>query len=179
MTIERTTIARPYAKAAFEFARDNQQLAAWSALLARAAIVSRDTLVEDFLGRPQSTTAQHFELFQSVCAQVSNPSADNFLHELADEHRLGLLPEISAMFDELRADYEKTVDIQVDSFDELTREQQQKLSEKFEKRLKRRVSLNVTINKKILGGVRVSYGDHVIDDTVISKLKNMAIALVS
>jgi F-type H+-transporting ATPase subunit delta len=94
---ELTTLARPYAKAAFEHAQAHQQLANWSAMLGLAAAVSQDDTMQRMLKAPRLTSADKAATFIEVCGDKFDAKAQNFIHVVAENDRLQLLPEISEL----------------------------------------------------------------------------------
>lgn len=170
---DKNTAARPYAKAAFEFALKQNNLAQWAMFLEAAAFVCVDERIQPLLIDPRVTTSDLYELFRDVCAQWMDDKSDNFLRLLAANKRLNLLPEMTLLFVAYRAEQEKTLDVDVFSFMQLTDEQQQHLSASLQKRLKREIALHCHIDEKILGGVIVRAGDLVIDGSVLGQLQKM------
>src|SRR3990167_9717985 len=112
---ELTTLARPYAKAAFEHAQAHQQLASWSAMLGLAAAVSQDDTMQRVLKAPRLTSANKAATFIDVCGDKFDAKAQNFINVVAENDRLPLLPEISALFDLYKAEQDRSVDVEVTS----------------------------------------------------------------
>lgn len=176
---ELTTLARPYAKAAFEHAQAQQQLANWSAMLGLAAAVSQDDTIQRLLKAPRLTSAQKADTFIDVCGDKFNAQAQNFIRVAAENDRLPLLPEISALFDLYKAEQEKSVDVEVTSAFALNQEQQDKLAKVLSARLSREVRLHATEDASLIGGVVIRAGDLVIDGSVRGKIAKLAEALKS
>lgn len=176
---ELTTLARPYAKAAFEHAQAQQQLANWSAMLGLAAAVSQDDTMQRLLKAPRLTSAQKAATFIEVCGDKFDAQARNFIHIAAENDRLLLLPEISAQFELYKAELEKSVDVEVTSAFALNQEQQDKLAKVLSARLNREVRLHATEDSALIGGVVIRAGDLVIDGSVRGKLAKLAEALKS
>mgnify|MGYP003582883018 FL=1 len=176
---ELTTLARPYAKAAFEHAQAQQQLANWSAMLGLAAAVSQDDTMQRLLKAPRLTSAQKAATFIDVCGDKFDAQARNFIHIAAENDRLQLLPEISAQFELYKAELEKSVDVEVTSAFALNQEQQDKLAKVLSARLNREVRLHATEDSALIGGVVIRAGDLVIDGSVRGKLAKLAEALKS
>lgn len=179
MPADTTTIARPYAKAAFHFALQFKALAEWSQFLQTAAFVSCVPAVIHFLQHPSTTPSQHYDLFADVCASVVDESRKNFLRLLADNNRLAVLAEVAFLFETLRAEQEKIVDVDVASFMPLSDEQQKQIMETLKQRLQRDVVLRCDTDPSLLGGAVIRAGDLVIDGSVRSKLNKMRHALTA
>lgn len=176
---ERATIARPYAKAAFEYARDANALARWSAGLITAAEIVADPRVAAATKNPRWTTAQLVALITDVAGDKLDANIGNFLRVLADNRRLALLPEIAAHYEGLRAAAENTVDVDVVSATALDAAQQEKLNASLSTRLKRRVRMRISIDPTLLGGLTVRAGDLVIDGSLKGRLQRLATDLTS
>jgi len=176
---ERATIARPYAKAAFEYARTANAFADWSQGLARAAEIVADPRVAALTKSPQWSTENAVSLITDVAGAKLNAGMQNFVRVLAENHRLLLLPEIAAHFEALRSDVENTVDVEVISAVELNAAQREKLSAALGARLKRKVRMQTSVDATLLGGAVVRAGDLIIDGSLKGRLQRLATELES
>ncbi len=176
---EISTLARPYAKAAFNYADDNATLDTWLEQLSMAAAIAREPRVRDVLASPALTAAKQAELFVDLCGdEVTEPVA-NFIRVLASNRRLPLLPEVSAQFAELRAAREKSIDVHVVSAYELPQETRDRVAEVLGRKLGREVRLSSEIDSSLLGGLLIRAGDTVIDGSVRGRLNKLAEALTN
>jgi len=171
---EKVTIARPYAKAAFGYAREHNSFAQWSELLATASAVVADEQVKKLLASPRVKPAELVELIGSIAGNL-DANAKNFLDTLAQNRRLGLLPEIAAMYEVLRADIERVADVEVVSATEFNEAQRARLTSALKKRLQREVRLHVSVDPSLIGGAIVRSGDLVIDGSLKSRLDRLAV----
>lgn len=176
---ELTTLARPYAKAAFEYAQAHQQLANWSAMLGLAAAVSQDDTMQRVLKAPRLTSTEKATTFVEVCGDKFDAQARNFLSIVSENNRMELLPEIADMFELYKAEREQSVDVDVTSAFALNDEQQDKLAKVLSARLGREVRLHAAEDASLIGGVVIRAGDLVIDGSVRGKLAKLAEALKS
>ncbi len=176
---ERATIARPYAKAAFEYAREANALADWSQGLKLAAQIVADPRVAELAGNPEVTTAELAGLIDSVGGERLSVHVRNFLHVLADNHRLLLLPEIGEHFEAERAALEHVVDVEVVSAVPLDAAQIEKLSAALAQRLKRRVRMQNSVDAALIGGAIIRAGDMIIDGSVKGRLGRLEAALAN
>ena len=166
------SIARPYALAAFEYARDHQQLAAWKDFLATGAEIARNPLAIKVLANPGMTHIK-LDLFESVLGASLDTGRKNFLLMLADNERLIALPDISALFNDYYAALEKISQVTVITAIKAQEEFKCKLAEALEKRIKHEVVLNCEIDPEILGGAIIHIGDRVIDGSVRGTLNRL------
>ncbi len=176
---ERATIARPYAKAAFEYARDANDFAGWSLALARAAEIVADPRVTALTKSPQWSAADVVGLITDIAGASLNAGMENFVRVLAENHRLLLLPEIAAHYEEFRSAVENTVDVEVVSAVKLDAAQSGKLSAALAKRLKRNVRVKNSVDATLLGGAVLRAGDLVIDGSLKGRLERLATELTS
>ena len=176
---DRLTIARPYARAAFEEARVHERLGPWSEALQRAAAVVRDPRVASLLGNPRVTPAQLAQLLTSVAAAPLGEAGENFVRTLAANRRLGYLPEICALFEELKDAAQGLANVTVTSAAPLAVSQQDKLAAALQKRLKRAVRLHCQIDPALIGGAVLRAGDLVIDGTLRTRLERIAYELTA
>ncbi len=174
---ELTTLARPYAKAAFGFALENKSLSAWSEMLGFLSSVAKDEGVTALLDSPSMTKEKAAEAILSIAKDQVDDRGENFIRLLADNGRLELLPEILTLFENHKAEYEKTVDVNLTSAVELTKQQLTELDNKLEGKLGRKVNINCEIDPKVMGGLIIRAGDLVIDASIRGKLDELADAL--
>lgn len=172
-----TAVARPYAQAAFELARDDGDLSQWSEMLELALLVARDPTMLALAQSPRVDTAQLAQLFIDVCGDRLNDQGGNFIRLLAENGRVAALPEIVEQFETLRADAEGFVEAELISAVEVNQEQQQKIVKALERRLNRTVKLACRIDSALLGGAIIRAGDMVIDGSFRSGLQKLAVAL--
>jgi len=176
---ERATIARPYAKAAFEYAHGAKALASWSQGLQAAAEIVLDARVAALTKSPLCTEADLVSLITDVAGAKLDADMQNFLRVLAENHRLLLLPEIAEQFAVLRSAAENTLDVEVVSAVALDAAQADKLSAALSKRLKRTVRMQNSVDARLLGGAVVRAGDLVIDGSLKGRLERLATELAS
>lgn len=176
---DRSTIARPYARAAFQEASGEKRLGPWADALNTGAAVVQDTRVQALLGEPLVTPAQLADLVIGIAGDNLNQHGRNFVQTLAENRRLGLLPEIAAIFNELKDAEEGIVDVTVTSAAPLDQQQQLTLSEALSRRLKRQIRLHCEIDPALIGGALIQAGDLVIDGTLRTRLDRIATALTA
>jgi len=167
------TVARPYARAAFETAVSAGTLEAWSTMLGLLGRLVQDAKVASYLGDPARNSAERAQTLIDLCGSELDEKGQNFVRVLAGNKRLPLLPEISTIFEELKADHEKCVDVDVISAFSMDEAATSKLAAALRQRLQREVNLNTSIDKSLIGGLVVRAGDLVIDGSVRGKLNKL------
>jgi F-type H+-transporting ATPase subunit delta len=174
---EITTIARPYAEAVFRLADEANTLPAWSATLGEMAAVAGNPDMQAVIANPNISAKQLTDVFMSLCKDVTDAQAKNFVELLISNGRLAVLPEVSAQFEQLKDEREGVVEAQIVSAFPMDDAQQASLVADLERKFKRKVQAAVSVDNALIGGVRIMIGDEVIDASVQAKLASMAIAL--
>ena len=174
---EPSTVARPYAEAAFKLADSAGALAKWSEMLGALALVAQDERVQRAVADPNLANAQVAGLFISVLSGKLSGEAENFLRVLAENKRIELLSEIRSQFEALKNERQGVVEAEVHSAFELTESQLAELVQRLEKRTGRKVRTQVRIDRALIGGVKVVLGDKVIDGSARAQLAALETAL--
>ena len=172
-----TTLARPYAKAAFEYAIEAKQLAEWSELLGFVTQVVSDESMQQLLKSPHLTKDDQQDAMLKVCSDIQDQQAINFIKLLAQNGRLVVLPEIEVLFNFLRSEFEKTVDAKITSATELSEKQITQIKEKLGVKLGRQVEASVEVDADLLGGLIIKAEDLVIDGSIRGQLAKLSDAL--
>lgn len=175
---EKSTIARPYAQAAFDIAQQAGDLKSWSDMLQLLAVVASDALMQDMISNPAIETSKVVDVMAGVAGGNLNETGKSFLNVLAENKRLNVLPEIAELYEQHRAEAEKTVEAEITSAFPLSDAQKQQLIEALKKRLGREVSLVAKTDESIIGGAIVRAGDLVIDGSVSSQLNKLSNTLM-
>lgn len=176
---ELSTLARPYARAAFEYAAAADDLSAWAQQLATGSAVAQAEKMKRLLSSPSLTSEQQATQFLAVCGDELNGKVKNFISVLAEYKRLPLLPEISALYNEFKANREKSVEVEVTTAYELDAAIQEKLAKALSGKLERDVSVHTVLDKSLIGGVVIRAADIVIDGSIRGRLNKLAEAMSS
>jgi F-type H+-transporting ATPase subunit delta len=174
---EPSTVARPYAEAAFKLADRAGALARWSEMLGALALVAQDARVRAAIGDPNRSDAQVAGLFIAVLAGRLSGEGENFVRVLAENGRLDLLPEIRRQFEALKDEREGVVEAEVQSAFELSDAQLQDLVQRLERKTGRKVRARVAVDRELIGGVKIVLGDKVIDGSARAQLVALETAL--
>jgi len=172
-----TTLARPYAKAAFELAQGDSNLAGWDAMLAAVSVVTDDAGMASWLQSPHSTAGQAVEIIIEAMGGEVDPRFQGYLGVLADNDRLLLCGEISRMFQKLRQSAEKRLEVRVVSATPLEASQAERMQSALAKRFDCEIILNNDVDPKVLGGAIIYAGDQVIDGSLVGCLKRLEASL--
>jgi F-type H+-transporting ATPase subunit delta len=171
------TIARPYAEAAFRLADAQGKLADWSVTLANLAAVAADGRVRAAVGDPNLSAPKVAGLFISILAGKISGEAENFVRVLAENGRLDVLAEIRAQYEALKNEREGVVEAEIYTAFEMDPVQVADLVSRLEKKTGRKVRARVSVDKSLIGGVKIVIGDQVIDGSARAQLAALETAL--
>lgn len=174
---ELTTAARPYAKAVFELATEDNSGEQWANALAALELVVSDESLAEALENPNFTHTQLADLVIGVAGDALDSKASNLVKLLAENGRLSVVPALKEIFDSLNSESEGSIAASVVSAFELTDKQQTKLAASLTKKLGRDVKLECSVDESLLGGVVVRAGDLVIDGSLKGRLEKMTSTL--
>jgi F-type H+-transporting ATPase subunit delta len=184
---EHGTTARPYAQAVFEIARADNQLGAWSDFLKLAAEISLSSDAQRLMFTPHADSLALAAAIADICREKLGSPAPlkdgpksvgaGFLKVLAENQRLGVLPEILVRFEVLKSEAERTLDAVLTSASAVSDTQQQRIIDSLSKRFGRKIRLAVQLDPTLIGGARLQVGDRVIDGSVRTGLDKLATAL--
>ncbi len=177
--INTQTLARPYAKAAFEFASAAGTTESWSKMLNLAAIAVEVPEVAALLNDPRLTSESKVQGLVRLLGDDADEAFRNYVQTLGENDRLSVLPTVWELYEDIKAQAEKTLEAEVETAFELCNEQLQTLAAALSKRLDRTVNLQQAVNPALIGGVLIRAGDVVVDGSVRGKLSQLAESLKS
>ena len=175
---EHATIARPYAEALFRVAQP-AKLNAWAEILSEMAQVAAVPAFREIAGDPRLARTQVADIFLSSIKASIDDEARNLVSMLVENGRLSLLPEIEHQFRELKNAFESTADAQIVSAFAMTDEQRRDLVAALEKKFGRKLNASISVDASLIGGVRVTVGDEVLDSSVSARLAHMQTVLAA
>ena len=171
---ELATIARPYANAVFDLAKQRGALEDWSRQLAMAAAVASDPAIVAVIESPATTSVQKSNTLARVCGDDLSREGKQLVQVLARNKRLHLLPEISAQFEALRAQEEALLEVEVVSAFPLSDGEEARLTESLGRRFSREIQLTSRVDEGLIGGAIIRAGDTVIDGSIRGKLERLS-----
>lgn len=174
---ELTTIARPYAEAAFALARDQNALPAWSQMLKLASGIVADPQMAAALDNPKLDARARESLLLSVAGERLTPDGRSFVRVLVEADRITLMPVISSLFETLKDVADGVAKATIETAFPLEGDELGGLVTALERRFKRKVEAEVVVKPELIGGARITVGDNVIDGTVAERLRAMAVQL--
>jgi len=171
---ELATLARPYAAAVFKRAKETHATAKWSETLAFMSAVLNDENISVIVDNPKVNKERLSALMLDICQGQINQENENFLKLLVHNNRLSLLPSIAKLFEAFKAEDEGYVEVEVLTAYSLSKEAKQDFTATLEKTLGKKIHMNVTVEKSLIGGILVRAGDRVIDGSIRGRLQQLA-----
>lgn len=171
---ELTTLARPYAVAAFRRAKETKATARWSDELAFVTMVMGDQRMKLAASNPRVRKEAFTASFLSMCEGRLAPEVQNFVRLLVENGRLDLVSEISNLFEDYRAADEGYVNVDVASAFDMTDAEQKSLAKVLDGVLGKKAQVTVTTDESLIGGVYIKAGDRVIDASIKGQLERLA-----
>ena len=172
---ELPTIARPYARAAFSRGLDQADgLGTWFRMLNLLAAAVSEPIVEEALDNPTLTTEDETGILLELMGDDLNQDGQNFVNVLAENGRLALLPTIFELFELLKANHEKTMDVAVTSAFDVSDQEKTELGTALQRMLQRDINLETQVDKSLIGGVVIRAEHTVIDDSVKGRLEKLS-----
>jgi F-type H+-transporting ATPase subunit delta len=170
---ELSTLARPYAEAAFKRALETDTTEQWLTTLAFVATVVNNTLFLAIIDNPNVNNEQLTRLLLDICQSKITLENENFLKLLIQNNRLMLANEIYKLYEAQKANEEGYIDVNVRSAYAFTQEDEEKFSIILGKEFKKTVRLTIEIDTSLIGGFIAKAGDLVIDGSVKGQLQIM------
>lgn len=168
-----TSIARPYALAAFEYARDKKQLPAWKDFLETASSFANQPAISHLMANPEISSEQLFNLFLELLAHQLDTERKNFLLLLTQNKRLNVLSEITDEFNTYLAAFEKISQVRLITAVEAQESFKLNIAQALTKQIQRDVTLQCEIDPSLIGGAVIHIGDRVIDGSIRGKLSRL------
>lgn len=176
---ELKTVARPYAEAVFRLAKEGNSLPAWSEALAVLAAAAQDPLAVEFAANPKFSASQVQALLTELLGARANPLVNNFIVTVLEGRRFTVLPQIAELFEQLKAAEEGSVTAHIESAFALNAAQVDELTSLLAKRVGKKVDAELSVVPELIGGVRMTIGDDVVDASVRGKLAALSARLAS
>ena len=176
---ELSTIARPYAVAAYKLGREQKALGKWSEMLGFAAAVANDAQIKAYIQDPKVVSSDLQATFLKVCGDNLNENGQNLVKVLVEYGRLSILPEIYSAFEALKAQDEGTLDAEIIAAAKISAADTKDLVKRLEAKFGKKIEASVSVDPEIIGGIKIIVGDTVIDASVKGQLQNLAYTLTA
>lgn len=170
---ELTTIARPYAKAAFDFAIEHQSIEKWTSMLNFTANLTAQPELQLLLSGMNSASTIS-DMIIAICGEQLDQYGQNLIRLMAENNRLTLLPTVFQLFLSYVAEHQAIKDVKVISAQPLTAAQQQKIAQAMEHKLAAKVKLDCSVDNSLIAGAIIRVDDIVIDGSSRGQLQRLA-----
>lgn len=177
--VELSTIARPYAEAVFEVAKNASNISQWGDWLESWVAVASNADIKLLACNPKLDNQQVLSVFIELTKTPADAQARNFLDALVENSRLLALPEIARQFNELKNAYQAVADAVIESAFPMSDADVQNILGALEKKFGSKLNISVKVNESLIGGVCVTVGDQILDSSVRGKLNAMKAALTA
>lgn len=174
---EISTIARPYAVAAFNLGKEQNALAKWSEMLGFAAAVASDAQMQAFIQDPKVVSSELQNTFLQVCGDQLNEHGQNLIKVLVEYNRMDILPAITTAFEALKAQDEGVLDAQIIAAAKPSAAEVKDLVKRLEVKFGKKIEAKVSVDSELIGGIKIIVGDTVIDASVKGQLQSLAYTL--
>ena len=175
---EATTLARPYALAAFDIAKEHNRFDHWSHALKQLAQITRTPEVGEYVTSPVHSSEAKATTVVDLLEDDLTESTKRFVHVLAENQRLVLISEIREIFEELLAEEHKTLAVEITTAVELTPEEIKAFDNALTRKYQREINMTINVDPEIIGGALIRAGDTVLDSTVRGKLEKLQTTLM-
>jgi F-type H+-transporting ATPase subunit delta len=176
---EISTIARPYAVAAYKLGKEQNALTKWSEMLSFATQVANDAKMQAFINDPKVLASDLQASFLKVCGDKLNLNAQNLIKVLVEYGRMPVLPAIANAFEELKAQDEGVLEASIIAAAKPSDAEVKDLVKRLEAKFGKKVEAKVSVDAELIGGMKIIVGDTVIDASVKSQLQNLTYALTA
>ena len=174
MAQEASTIARPYAEAVFDRARETGSLDQWSDMLAFVAAIMQDDTLKAVVNNPNMTDAQITALVLDIAGERVSGEGVNLVRLLVENDRLGIVAQIAQQFEELKSREQGRLDVLVTTAFPLSEGQSGAIASALKEKLGRDINITSVEDPELIGGMHIRAGDLVIDGSVQGQLKQLA-----
>ncbi|MDG2253302.1 MAG: F0F1 ATP synthase subunit delta [Methylophilaceae bacterium] len=174
---EISTIARPYAVAIFNLAKEEKALSKWSDMLSLMSGIVENEDINSFINDSKILDEDREKLILNICGDKINSSGKNLIKLLVEYKRLLILSSITLLFEELKDKDEGVIEAEIIMAEQPDKKLVAKLLQSLEKRFNKKIEGKVVIDKSIVGGTKIVVGDTVIDASVRGQLDNLAYTL--
>ena len=176
---EQISLARHYAKAIFELARDAGEYTQWSDQLELLAVIAQDAGMIDVISRPDVSEQQLAELIIDVAGDQLDEQGQNLVKLLSRNDRVTVIADINQQFMVLRDDAEQVIEAQLITAAEVDEAQKQRIEVALSSRLGKKIKLEASVDESLIGGAIVRAGDWVVDGSVKAQLQDLIGAISS
>ncbi len=165
-----TAAASRYAKAVFELALEEGRVDEWRTRLSSIRDLVSDPKVAAILENPTLSAARRMELVE---AESLDSEANNLARLLIETRQVGQVGGILDEFERLADEAAGRVRAAVTTAVEISPDDRERIREQLSTRLGKEVRLTASVDRRIIGGLKLQYGDHLIDASLANRLQQL------
>ena len=170
---ENYTYARPYAEAAFKISLEDNSVKEWTHdLLLLVAIIESEE-IKEALANPKIANEERVKLLLSFFKKQANAHLQNFLTLLLEKKRIIFMKEISEIFENLKSDYNKVCNVEIETPYVLSSSQLKELENYLKLEYKSQIKIHQVINKELIAGIKIKVNNEVTDLSIRNRLENV------
>ena len=168
------TAARPYAKAIFQLACEQNRVSEWMNILNLLTLALKTTNLSKIFKNPSYSAEEKVDFLMKIFSEAVKKQDKVFFTNLANNKRLGLIPYIDTLFHQLKTNFEKVVDVNLTSAFGLSTKQSTELTTTLSKKINRAVYLTYKVDKSLIGGVVIRIGDSIVDASIRGRITRLS-----
>lgn len=167
-------VAKRYAKALFNTALKLDILSSVSDDLTTVTTAIRNSDgFREFLHNPRTSDTNKLTIFEKTFGDKITATTLSFIKLLIKKRRDDEITGVKIAFDELRRNHEQVIRAIIESSSELDDKQKKAVVAKIEEATGKKLETEFAINPELIMGVKVTYGDYVLDGSVRGQLNRM------
>lgn len=176
---EFATIARPYAKALFSLAQEQNQIESWLDELKTLAEIILQPKVQLLIDQPECEYTEKAKEILSLVDFTPVDELKNFIFLLAQNKRLTVLPEIYTLFQDYALSLNDIKEATIYTAYPIDKMQFTQIIVDLEAYFNSRLRAHQVVAPELIGGLKVEVGDRVLDLSVQGKLNSLHTALIN
>lgn len=167
-----TAAARRYAKAIFEVAQRDRDVDGWARRLAHVRELFSDPEVRAVLSNPTISSERREDLI-AARPRILDDEGTNLARLIVETGRIAEAADIEDEYQRIADEAAGRVRATVTTAVELKREDRDRVENELSQRLKKEVRMTVKVDPRIIGGLKLQYGDRVVDASVATRLQQL------
>jgi F-type H+-transporting ATPase subunit delta len=176
---ELTTVARPYAEAAFRTAVETNAVPAFASALRAMGVAAASAEAASLLGHPKVTVQDKVGVLLSATSGSVAPALSNLVTTLVENGKASLLPLISEHFARLQREHEGVIKAIITSAFAMSDAEKASLVDSLGAKYGKKIEAEVRVDESLIGGARVQVGDDVVHASVKDMLDKMKQSLLA
>ena len=170
---ENYTYARPYAEAAFKISLEDNSGKEWTHNLLFLVAIIESEEIKEALANPKIANEERVKLLLSFFKKQANAHLQNFLTLLLEKKRIIFMKEISEIFENLKSDYNKVCNVEIETPYVLSSSQLKELESYLKLEYKSQIKIHQVINKELIAGIKIKVNNEVTDLSIRNRLENV------